>query len=163
MTDGNNFGVTVQMTVLKFLQEVKEKIETKLNDLPSYYSKRADAVDKLNIPQVTVTETKTTSTTSSAETKGGKETDDEENGDNRETKTSSSTSLEEKKSGSPTAAFHRVQHVHAIDIQQYLSLQSSLAYCISSFVTILDHVEKNKAKLEQPKGSSGGSNFSSMY
>lgn len=140
------------MTVLKLMDECKEKLEKKLDEIPSYYSKRADAVDKLNLMQTSVTETKTSS---SSEAKGGKDGD--------ETKSSKSTTKEEKSSGSPTMAFHRIQHVYAIDIQTYLSLRASMAYCISSFVAILDNIEKNKDKLEQPKGSSGGSNFSSMY
>jgi hypothetical protein len=140
------------MTVLKVMEEVKEKLEKKLDEIPSYYSKRADAVDKLGLASSTTSETKTESTSTSV---GGKDGD--------ENKTSTSTTKEDKTSGNKTMAFHRIQHVYAIDIQTYSFLQSSLAYCISSFLVILDNIDKNKAKLEQPKGSSGGSNFSSMY
>lgn len=140
------------MTVLKVMDETKEKLQKVLEELPSYYSKRADAVDKLGLASTTTTET-TTST--SSESKGGKDGD--------ETKSSSTTTKEDKTSGSKTMDFFRMQHVYALDIQTYASLQSSLAFCISTFLVILDNVEKNKSKLEQPKGSSGGSNFSSMY
>lgn len=149
---GNNFGVTVQMTVLKVMEEVKEKLEKKLEELPSYYSKRADAIDKLGLPTETTSETTTSTAT---ESKGGKDGDSNT--------TSNTTTKESKSSGNAKMEFHRIQHVHAIDIATYQSLQSSLAYCISSYLVILDNVSKNKSKLEQPKGSSGGSNFSSMY
>lgn len=140
------------MTVLKVMEEVKEKLQKKLEELPSYYSKRADAVDKLGLASTTTTET---STSTATESKGGKDGD---------SNTTSSTKVkEDKTSGNATMEFHRIQHVYAIDIAQYQSLQSSLAYCISSYLVILDNIEKNKAKLEQPKGSSGGNNFSSMY
>ena len=140
------------MTVLKVMEEVKEKLEKKLEEIPSYYSKRADAVDKLGLACATTSETKTELTSN---TIGGKDGD--------ESKTSTTTTKEDKTSGNKTMEFHRIQHVYAIDIQTYSSLKSSLAFCISSFLVILDNVEKNKGKLEQPKGSSGGSNFSSMY
>lgn len=140
------------MTVLKVMEEIKEKLEKKLEELPSYYSKRADAVDKLGLASTTTSETMTESTSKST---GGKDGD--------ESKTSSATTKEDKTSGNKTMDFHRIQHVYALDIQMYSSLQSSLAFCISSFLIILDNVVKNKEKLELPKGSSGGSNFSSMY
>jgi len=152
MEDGNNFGVTVQMTVLKVMEEVKEKLEKKLEEIPSYFSKRADAVDKLGLACATTSETKTESSSNST---GGKDGD--------ESKTSTTTTKEDKTSGNKTMEFHRIQHVYAIDIQTYSVLKSSLAFCISSFLVILDNIEKNKEKIEQPKGSSGGSNFSSMY
>ena len=140
------------MTVLKIMEEIKEKLEKKLQEIPSYYSKRADAVDKLGLPSSTTLETKTDSISN---TKGGKDGD--------ESKTSTVTTKEDKTSGNVTMEFHRMQHVYAIDIETYSSLKSSLAFCISSYLIILDNVEKNKGKIQQPKGSSGGSNFSSMY
>jgi len=149
---GNNFGVTVQMTVLKVMEEVKEKLQKMLEELPSYFSKRADAVDKLGLASSTMTETKTETATNS---KGGKDGD--------ESKTTCTTTKEDKTAGNVKMDFHRIEHIYALDIQTYASLQSSLAYCISSYLVILDNVQKNKSKLEQPKGSSGGSNFSSMY
>lgn len=152
MEDGNNFGVTVQMTVLKTIGDVSEKIQKKLEELPSYYSKRAEAVEKLGLKNTTST---STSTDTISQTKGGKDGD--------ESKTSNTTVNEMKTSFTPTMPFHRVQHVYAIDVQQYASLQSSLQYCISSYVVVVDNIMKNKSKLEMPKGSSGGSNYSSMF
>jgi hypothetical protein len=151
MEDGNNFGVSVQMTVLKTMQDVTEKIEKKLEELPSYYSKRADAIEKLGLK--TTTSSSTTTETASNST-GGKDGD--------ESKKSNTTVNETKTTFSPTLPHYRVHHVYAIDIQQYASLQSSLNYCISSYIVVLDNVMKNKSKLEMPKGSNGGSNFT-MY
>jgi hypothetical protein len=152
MEDGNNFGVTVQMTVLKTMQDVRETLEKKLEELVSYYSKRADAIDKLGLKNTT---SSTATTKTSSNTTGGKDGD--------ESKKSNTTVNESKTTCSPTLPHYRVQHVHAIDVQQYASLQSSLKYCISTYIIVLDNVMKNKSKLEMPKGSSGGSNYSSMF
>jgi hypothetical protein len=158
MEDGNNFGVTVQMTVLKTMQDVRETLEKKLDELVSYYSKRADAIEKLGLKNIASSST-TTATETLCKTTGGKDGNDGE----EESKTSNTCVNETKTTFLPTLPHHRVKHVHAIDVQQYASLQSSLKYCISSYIIVLDNVMKNKSKLEMPKGSSGGSNYSSMF
>ena len=65
MEDGNNFGVTVQMTVAKFLKDTREELAKKLESVASYYSSRADAVDKLGLPKKSTSQTKTESSTES--------------------------------------------------------------------------------------------------
>jgi len=59
MEDGNNFGVSIQMTINESIKKKRECWTKKLDDIPSYFSSRADAVDKLGLPKVTKSETTT--------------------------------------------------------------------------------------------------------
>lgn len=147
MEDGNNFGVTVQMTVAKFLKETREELTKKLESIPSYYSSRADAVDKLGLPKTSSSQTKTESKTDST---GGKDGD--------ESKTSTTVTKEEKESNGSKMDVHRSKAVLAIDVQCYASLFATINLLLTDYVTVLDNVEKNEEKLKAPKGS-GGSGF----
>jgi hypothetical protein len=145
MEDGNNFGVTVQMTVAKFLKETREELTKKLESIPSYYSSRADAVDKLGLPKTSSSQTKMESTTDST---GGKDGD--------ESKTSTTVTKEEKESNGSKTDVHRSKAVLAIDVQCYASLFATINLLLTDYVTVLDNVEKNEEKLKAPKGSGGG-------
>ena len=101
MEDGNNFGVSVQMIVAKYLKDEREAMAKTLATFPDYFDKRAGAVDKLS-PSST-----TTSSTSSSTSTGGKDGD--------EKKESASASTEQKKSLKEDA--DRANHVCAIDVQ----------------------------------------------
>ena len=147
MEDGNNFGVTVQMTVAKFLKETREELTKKLESIPTYYSNRADAVDKLGLPKTTSSSTKVETST---ESKGGKDGD--------ESKSSVTTTKEEKESNGSKADVHRSQAVLAIDVQCYADLYATINLLLTDYVTVLDNVEKNEDKLKAPKGS-GGSGY----
>eukprot|EP01082_Thalassiosira_pseudonana_P012682 g11441.t1 g11441 contig5:866206-866985(-) len=150
MEDGNNFGVTVQMMFGKLLKEEREKMEKALGDSSKYYEKRADAVDKFtHLPKTSTSET--TSTSSSTAT-GGKEGD--------ESKTSSSTVKETKvttpvdTSGMPNV--HRVKALAALDAQMYMELMGALQSTVDGWCVILDNLEKNWEKLENPRGKGYG-------
>jgi len=153
MEDGNNFGVTVQLTISKFLQETKEKLFKGLERIPAYYGNRADAIDKLGISKSTISET-VTKTVSLVN--GGKDGD--------ENKTSSSTVNEEKCTGvdKNMVSRYRIKHLASMDTQLYMDLRNGLVDCVNSYLTILDNMEKNKDKLISPKGSYGG-NSMGMY
>merc|ERR1719232_2091551 len=73
MEDGNNFGVSIQMTINESLKKRREAWVKKLDDIPAYYSSRAEALDKLGLPKTTKSETKTQT---SNESKGGKDGDE---------------------------------------------------------------------------------------
>jgi hypothetical protein len=162
MEDGNNFGVTVQLHVMKELKDTIEKLESKLDDLPSYFSKRADAVDKLGMPSTSTTDTKTNSSSDSNATKTG----GEKEGTEAEQKKSDSATQETKTTSTTQSAAQlwRQQHVVSIDVAHYANLKRSLMFVIHSYLILLDYVEKNQSKLEKPKGSDDGKGaFSSMY
>ena len=152
MEDGNNFGVTVQLTISKFLTETREELTKKLEAIPTYYASRAEAVSKLSIPKTTASKT---ITSTSSESTGGKDGDE---------KKSSTTQVEEKKTIDPdtSGVDHRLKHVVALDVQFYNSLRIGLVDCMNSYLTVLDNMEKNKNKLTAPKGFNGG-NSMGMY
>jgi len=149
MEDGNNFGVTVQMTVAKFLKDTREELGKKLDAIPAYYASRADAVDKLGLAKTTSSRTKTETESNSA---GGKDGD--------ESKKSTTVSTEEKETAQAKADYHRSQAVLAIDVQCYADLHSTLQSLLTGYVCVLDNMEKNESKLRAPKGSS---NSMGMY
>jgi hypothetical protein len=155
MEDGNNFGVTVQMTVAKAMKESREILVKKLEGLPTYHSSRADAVEKMGLSKTTCSNTKTTS---KVEAKGGKDGD--------ENKESVSSVMEEKTVGSSNddkRLMLRLNHVVSIDVACYSSMRMGLVEAMDLYLMILDNVEKNMEKLESPKGNGGGNGHMGMY
>merc|ERR1711957_1152183 len=148
MEDGNNFGVTVQMMVSKHINESREKLMKMLSAIPAYYAARADAVEKLGLQKNTTSSSKTTT---NVESKGGKDGD--------ENKTSTSTVSGEKTAGSAgidEKMMCRLMHLVSLDVQCYFEVRTGLIECRDLYLIIIDNVEKNKSKLNTPKG--GGSN-----
>lgn len=152
MEDGNNFGVTVQMTIAKFLQETREGWAKSLDSITKYYSERADAVDKLALAKTSTSESKTVSESTST---GGKDGDQS----GSETKT---VREESTKNGTKTDA-HRLEHLLAIDVAMYSEMRWALQGLIDGYFIVLDNVEKNREKLDEPKGQGGGNNNMGMY
>jgi len=151
MEDGNNFGVTVQLSILKQLSELQEATGKAIDDLSGYSNARAESLSKLNLPSVSTSVCKSTS---SSTTDGKKEE-------------KSSESTEEKKSKSdmngPTF-MSRVAAVNATDTLYYSKAQRAFQATMSAYLAVLDFMDKNKEKLEKPKGSSGSqSSYHSMY
>jgi len=157
MEDGNNFGVTVQMTISKALKEVKESLLKKMDTIPSYYNSRADLVDKFGLTKKTVS---TTKTVSKSTVKGGKDGD--------ENKESSTEVTEEKSAGNALdldgKLYPRFLALVAADVNTYVNARVGMIECRDSLLMILDNVEKNMEKLSSPKGSGGyGGNSMGMY
>jgi len=143
MEDGNNFGVSIQMTVNESMKKKREAWAKRLEDIPTYYSTRAEAVDKLGLPKSTKSETKTQTTT---ESKGGKDGD--------ESKSNTTVVCEEKNdAGWLQSNYFRMKHLVSIDVQFYASSYISMIDFLNDYISILDAVEKNKEKLTSPKGS----------
>jgi len=147
--DGGNFGVGVQLDLVKKLGEMKETASKSAEALLGYESARADALSKLNLPSSTSSVTKSTSATT---TDGKKE---EKESESREEKQSSS-------SPSGPAYESRVAAVVAVDTLYYSKASGILSQIIISLIGVMDFIDKNKEKLIEPKGKAGGSNFS-MY
>ncbi|KAL3827513.1 hypothetical protein ACHAXA_003782 [Cyclostephanos tholiformis] len=140
--------VTVQMMFSKLLKDERDKMEKALSDTSKYYSSRADAIDKFShLPKTSVTETKSTSLSTA---KGGKDGD--------ENKEASSSSTEEKTSINDGGKInsHRVKALAALDAQMYVDLKSALQSMVDGYVVILDNLEKNWDKLENPRGKEYG-------
>lgn len=152
MEDGNNFGVSVQMTIAKFLEDTRAEFETKFDAITKYYSSRAEAVDKLNVSDRKKSES---TTKTSTDAKGGKDGD------------SNSTSVvvvskEETNENLSKNDLYRVKHLLSIDVQCYMEMNFLCIKVMDGYATILDNMEKNSQKLKSPKGDSGG-NSMSMY
>mmetsp|Transcript_16745 Transcript_16745/g.47902 ORF Transcript_16745/g.47902 Transcript_16745/m.47902 type:complete len:244 (-) Transcript_16745:50-781(-) len=151
MEDGNNFGVTVQLSVLKQLSEVQEAVTKNLDSLAAYAGARADALEKLKLPSSSKSVSKSTAITTTDGTK--------------EEKVSEST--EEKSSeneNSGPAYESRVAALVAVDTLYYAKAQRALQSVMTLYIGSLDFMNKNMDKLEKPKGSGGShSGFHSMY
>ena len=116
--DGGNFGVGVQLDLVKKLGEIKDSLKSSTEDLLGYEAARADAVGKLNLPSASTTVTKS----SSASTTDGK----------KEEKTSEST--EEKQSSSPPSGpvyEGRLAAVAAVDTLYYSKARGIFQSCKS--------------------------------
>ena len=152
MEDGNNFGVTVQMTVAKALKDTREALLKKMESLLTYYNSRADAVDKLSLEKKTST---ASSTSSKSKTESSKEDEQKES-------SSTSSSSDEKVVSVVDKGFpFRLMALVALDVNAYMSAKSGLVDCFNDFLMVMDNVEKNKVKLTSPKG--GGGNSMGMY
>lgn len=158
MEDGNNFGVTVQLTALKQITDSKDLLAKGLDELLKYPSTRADALEKCKLPSTS----KSVSTTTSQADSAGNNT---EKGDNKSTSTS--TSKEEKttesSSSSPELA-HRHLAVTAVDVQYYNKSKALFQAGATGYMAALDFLTKNAEKIALPKGEKGSSSaYSSMY
>jgi hypothetical protein len=151
MEDGNNFGVSVQLSLLKELSDVEEAASKHVDDLFGYASARADALDKLKLPTSSVSITKSTG----ASTTDGK----------KEEKTSEATEEKENTDACTGPAYaSRVAALVAIDTLYYSKAQRAFQAVLTLYMAALDFLDKNKDKLEKPKGAGGShSGFASMY
>jgi hypothetical protein len=114
--DGGNFGVGVQLDLVKKLGEIDEALKSATEALLGYEAARADALSKLNLPSASTTVTKS----SSATTTDGKKDD----------KTSEST--EEKQTSSPPSGpvyEGRLAAVAAVDTLYYSKARGVLQNC----------------------------------
>jgi len=153
MEDGNNFGVSVQMMISKVLEDMRAEFEKKMDAIPKYYASRAEAVEKLNLPKVTTSESKTKSDSDST---GGKD------GDEKKSSTQVVTKEDTTQSGLKRENYYRLKHLVSLDVQFYSEMKSLCTSVADSYAIILDNMEKNKNKLVAPKGEGGG-NAMGMY
>jgi hypothetical protein len=155
MEDGGNFGVSIQLDVIKKIDEGIEKLNKGLEELSKYTSSRADALEKCKLGSSSAV---VTTTESAGESTGG------EKGDTKTT----SKSTETKKTESGASTFPelklRQQAVIAVDVLYFSKAKALMSQLISSYMLVANAMDKNAVKLEHPKGSSGsGSAYNSMY
>jgi len=139
----------VQLDLVKKLGEMKETANKAIEALLGYDSARADALGKLNLPSSTSSVTKSSSSTT---TDGKKEEKESESKEEKQTSSSSTGPVYESRIGA----------VVAVDTLYYSKANGILSQTIISLIGVMDFIDKNKEKLVEPKGKSGGSNFS-MY
>ena len=143
---------TVQLALLKEVTDLQGVIATKIDELSGYATARADVLEKLKLPSTATTETKSTSTTT---TDGKKEEKNSESTEEKTTKSESDDSI---------GVQSRKVALVALDTQYYSKSQRGFEAVMTSFMATLDFYDKNKEKIEKPKGSGGShSGYSSMY
>lgn len=156
MEDGNNFGVTVQLSVLKQMKEDREYISSAIDELYKYYGARADLVEKCKLPS-RVASKSTSNANAVTESKGGgnkedgKTTESKEENKTVETETSTSEQLLRQRS------------VLSCDQLYYGKAKIAYQKSLTHYMAAIDFMDKNKEKLDKPKGSQGGGHYSSMY
>lgn len=156
MEDGNNFGVTVQLSALKHMQDDREALTKTLEDLSKYAATRADAMEKCKLPSSSKSKTTTTSSGSGETTGGEKAGATTSKGNNSEEKTVESATQ------SAEAAF-RQQAVWSVDALYYSKARNAFTSALTAYMTAVDFMDKNEEKIGAPKGEGGGRGFSSMY
>lgn len=157
MEDGNNFGVTIQLSALKAMKDEREIMEKGLEEMTSYAARRADVMEKCKLPSVSSSKT-TSSTNSQGTSTGG------EKGDASTTSTDQKT--EEKSTESQTQLVEgamRKQAVIDVDVLFYSKAKTYFNKGLTGYMAVIDFMDKNKEKLEKPKGSQGTGHISSMY
>jgi hypothetical protein len=151
MEDGNNFGVTVQLSLLKDLSDLQEAITKGVDDISGYHGVRAEALSKLSLPSGSGSVTKSTFVTIT----DGKQEDKTCEAKEEKNSTSDAT-------GPVYAA--RVSALVAVDTLYYAKAQRIFQSNFTLYLAALDFLDKNKDKLEMPKGAGGArSSYHSMY
>jgi len=149
VSDGNNFGVDVQMHVIEQLKAMESQTTTSLHNLSDMHWSRAEAIGKLlgakeSSKEVSHSESK------AQETKDGV----------AESKTVTADS--QKQSSKDGRLVEDLLHyVAALDVTQYSKLTGHLRRLRMSYALAADLLEKNQEKLSNPRGNSSGGN--TMY
>ncbi|KAG6612521.1 Proteasome activator subunit 1 [Phytophthora cinnamomi] len=144
--DGNNFGVEVQKHAFVQLKEALDKWQKAWDSLADYSSARAAAVEKLNAKASSETSTTTTVTSS----KGGKDGDEEK---------SVTAKVDKQSSNGSSAAEDAVAAVVEIDVKWFFNLVRALEGVRDQYAVTADVIDKNKAKIELPRGKNDRAGF----
>lgn len=136
--------------MIKHLDAQLEGLHKALDGLPSYFSERAAAVEKV----VVRTSTDEKSSTSVSKSVGGKDGAEEK-------ETTTTTQETGKKATDPL--FDQVESVVALDAKWYVLMRRHTDLARATYLTAFDMLEKNYALLEKPRGSKGESSHLSMF
>ncbi|GMH88317.1 hypothetical protein TL16_g11122 [Triparma laevis f. inornata] len=190
--DGNNFGVDVQATCLKQIQDKESFLAGYLGDLGTYFWSRGQVMEKMGGTQwkgdggtITVEEEKAEDIDHAEE--GDLDSTTNGNGDDsKKSKKRKSEPSSEPSSESSTSNKHTtkktkvtttktisqrpnkvlpdyVSYLVSLDLKWHAYLKDALRQASDAYLTVLDNLNKNKAKIENPKGGSGGGEGSSNH
>lgn len=150
MEDGGNFGVSIQLAALKVITDQAEKVSKGMEELYGYASARADALEKCKLPSATKSKTET-----------------ESNGTDKEKGETSSKSTEQKSTETTSESAEaplRAMALASVDVKYFIKAKAINQTAIAAFLAVVDFMDKNKVKIEKPKGESGSRGYSStMY
>jgi len=157
MEDGNNFGVTVQLNGMKQLKDDTKDLQTSLDSIMTYYTSRADLVEKCKFASSVTSKSKSESSSSAKSTS----TKEEENKDGKsEDSKSESKTIETQHTTAEQKL--RAQALTVCDVSYYQKCKTAYAKATTCYMVAIDYMDKNKEKLSKPKGTGGGG-YSSMY
>lgn len=145
MEDGNNFGVTIQLQALKHINDAQEKLQKQLDEVMKYSSSRADAVEKCKLASAS----STTTTTKTDVTSNGTDKEKGETANSSTSQTVEQKKVESSHSGMDLA--FRQDAVAAVDLMYYSKAKNLFSLALTSLLSTLDFVEKNRDKIEAPK------------
>ena len=139
MEDGNNFGVTVQLSAQQHLTQIQDDLVKDMEELLKYKATRADALEKCKLPSKATT----VSTTMSESESKGKTTKegDQESRDNKSSKESKTT--ETGQTESPDVVL-RAEAVQAVDVMYYGRAKAALRYGLIGFMNVLNFFDLSK-------------------
>lgn len=138
--DGNNFGVSVQMQLVRNMSETSDKLTNIFDEIATFHEKRSVLVDALS-PK-TKQEVKTNEVLEAVEkdkagtTKSSMET------------TTTSVPLEEQ-----------LEALASIDVKLYLRMKEAIRSQRNYLLTTQDFVAKNEKRIKNPRGT----NYSNSY
>lgn len=141
--DGNNFGVAIQMETRKIVQDRRQKIKELFDKCADYHKDRAVLWKEIT-PKSSIEKVETKSQTQDQESKNN----DETNTDKQSTATKTETKSTTPQGILPDA----VAAVVAFDVSWYFHLYYTLEHVRDSYIAIGDVVDKNRTRLEHPKG-----------
>jgi len=149
--DGNNFGVAIQLEMLKNVAERGKTLKSAIDALPTYRKDRAAAWGGV-APKTTTDASATKTSSNDDEVKAGKEEKTSKAGASKTetTKTTSAAPLEDA-----------VAHIVDLDVARYIELAYLLETARDAYIFVGDALEKNKEKITKPKGD--GANAMSMF
>lgn len=142
--DGNNFGVEVQKAAFTVLKEHSATWQKQFDSLSDYAQQRATAVEKLNAKR---SSEKTTTATKST---GGKDGDEDKR----------VVSAVDKESSAAADVPDWRAYVLSLDVKWYCNLARALEGVRDTYATAFDVIDKNKDKVERPRGQGDRAGFS---
>lgn len=172
--DGNNFGVDVQASVLKTVQDRSAMLAGYVSDLPSYYWQRATVFEKVGktvVNKTSSTTKKHTKTSTSAAAPGdaappaalpappsapGDAAAAAGDGEKEEEEKEILADVSETKVVTSKLVPDYCHYLVATDVKWWFTLRDALRQVQDSYLTVCDAMEKNMEKVARPKGSGGG-------
>jgi len=164
MEDGNNFGVTVQLTAVKHMKDCSEVLDKGMAELCGYAAARAEALSKCG--SLPTTSTTKSESTSSSKSDSESASSDPEKKDGTSTSSKKDSSTDEKKTvtvGTSPGDDLRIAAVLSVDLLYYVKAKKLFEAAYTGYVSTLDFMDKNAQKIAAPKGDTGGHAFHSMY
>lgn len=138
--DGGNFGVTIQMSLIKQVSEMIKSWNTISKTIQEYHVKREGHVTKLMKSKKTSTATVDVKEAAEKDKVG-------------KTVTTTETIAEGEINS------EQYETLAAIDVEMYAGLQASVLGVRNNLITLHDFYTKNEKKILKPRGSSGGSYY----